>query len=92
MLVTIATFSFLHEAQLAKAQLEAFGISAFVADEHTTRNLRWMYSNIAGWVRLQVPEEFAEQAQKILQEYELASVSEAEAEPEAGPEPEVEGK
>ena len=35
MLVTIATFSFPHEAHLAKAQLDAFDIHSFIADGHT---------------------------------------------------------
>jgi len=35
MLVTIATFSFSHEAHLAKTQLDAFGIPSFLADDHT---------------------------------------------------------
>ena len=87
MLITIATFSFLHEAHLAKAKLEAFDIPSFISDEHTTNNLRWAYSNIAGGIRLQVPEEFAAQAQEILQEpaeTEPTPELEVEAEPAPG--------
>lgn len=88
MLVTIATFSFPHEAHLAKAQLDAFGIPSFIADEHTI-NMQWLYSNAMGGVRLQVPAEFAAQAKEALCEP-------AEIEPipelaELEPAPELEG-
>lgn len=65
MLVTIASFSFPHEAHLAKAQLEAAGIPGFIADEHTI-NMQWLYSDAMGGVRLQVPEEFAAEAKELL--------------------------
>jgi hypothetical protein len=67
MLVTIATFSFPHEAHLAKVRLDAFGIPSFIADEHTI-NMQWFYSNALGGVRLQVPEGFAAQAHEFLNE------------------------
>lgn len=67
MLVTIARFSFPHEAHLAKAQLDAAGIPGFIADEHTI-NMQWLYSDAMGGVRLQVPAEFAEEAQALLSE------------------------
>lgn len=67
MLVTIASFSFPHEAHLAKAQLDAAGIPGFIADEYTI-NMQWLYSNAMGGVRLQVPAEFAEEAQALLTE------------------------
>lgn len=64
-LTTIASFSFPHEAQLARANLEAAGIPAFVADEHTI-NMQWLYSHAMGGVRLQVPTAFAKEANEIL--------------------------
>lgn len=67
MLVTIASFSFPHEAHLAKAQLDAAGIPGFIADEHTI-NMQWLYSDAMGGVRLQVPAEFAEEAKALLSE------------------------
>ncbi|MDR0779403.1 MAG: DUF2007 domain-containing protein [Pseudomonadales bacterium] len=79
MLVTIATFSFAHEAHLAKMQLDAMNIPSFIADGNTAR----MYSNAIGWVRLQVPEAFATQAQKALNEpVEIIPTSELEIDPE----------
>ncbi|MDR2188303.1 MAG: DUF2007 domain-containing protein [Azonexus sp.] len=84
MLVTIATFSFPHEAHVAKAQLDAFGIPSFIANEHTI-NMQWLFSNAMGGVLLQVPEEFAVQAQELLNApVEIMSISESEI----GPEPE----
>jgi len=85
MLVTIATFSFPHEAHLAKAQLDAFGIPSFIADEHTI-NMQWLFSNAMGGVRLQVPQEFAVQAQEALSEpTEIEPVPDSEMGPEPAP-------
>jgi hypothetical protein len=64
-LVTVASFSFPHEAHLAVANLEAAGITAFVADEHTI-NMQWLYSNALGGVRVQVPAALAEEAKEVL--------------------------
>jgi len=65
MLTTIASYSFPYEAQIAKARLDSEGIPAFIADELTI-NMQWLYSNALGGVRLQVSEQFAEQALEIL--------------------------
>ncbi|WP_439135193.1 putative signal transducing protein [Pseudomaricurvus sp.] len=67
MLTTVATYSFPYEAQIARAHLDAEGIPAFVADEHTI-NMQWLYSNAMGGVRLQVPSVYVEQARAILAE------------------------
>jgi len=67
MLVTVATFSFPHEAHLARIRLEAADIEAFVADEHTI-NTQWLYSNAMGGVRLQVHAAQAEHAARVLAE------------------------
>ncbi|MCL2012394.1 MAG: DUF2007 domain-containing protein [Cystobacterineae bacterium] len=86
MLVTIATFSFLHEARLAQTQLDALDIPSFIADEYTLSNLQWPYENIIGGVRLQVSEEFAAQAQEVLNEpVEIVPTPELELEPEPCP-------
>lgn len=65
--VTVASYSFPHEAQLARSRLEAAGIPAFVADEHTI-NMYWLYSQALGGVKLQVPEVFVKQALEVLGE------------------------
>lgn len=67
MLITIARYSLPYEAHLAKSRLDAEGIPAFVADEHTI-GMQWLYSNALGGVRLQVPEPWAEEARCILAE------------------------
>ena len=67
MMVTVASFSFPHEAHIARASLEAAGIPAVVADEHTI-SMQWLYSNALGGVKVQVPERVAVQARDALQE------------------------
>jgi len=63
--VVAASFSFPHEAQIARASLEAAGIPAVVADEHTI-NMQWLYSNALGGVKVLVPKECEEEAKLIL--------------------------
>lgn len=46
----VATFSFAHEAHIAKIPLEAAGIPFFITDEHTL-NMQWLYSGALGRVR-----------------------------------------
>jgi len=67
MLITIARYSLPYEAQLARSRLDAEGIPAFVADEHTI-NMQWLWSDALGGIRLQVPEPFVEQARAVLAE------------------------
>lgn len=66
-LAVIATYSFPHEAQLARSKLEAFDIPAFVLDEHTI-NMHWLYSDAFGGVKLAVPRSEVENALQLLQE------------------------
>ncbi len=63
--VLVASFSFPHEAQIARASLESAGIPAFIADEHTI-NMQWLYSNALGGVKVLVPMEYVEDAKNIL--------------------------
>ncbi len=51
--VTVAAYSTPWEAQLRRGLLEAAGIEASLADEHTIR-LAWMFSYAVGGVKLQV--------------------------------------
>ena len=64
-LTQIATYSFPHEAHIAKASLESENIPSFIANEHTI-NMQWLYSNAMGGVTLSVPVEFKEEAIKII--------------------------
>ncbi len=65
MLTTVASFSFPHEAHIARAKLESESIPATLADEHTIA-MQWLYSNALGGVKVQVPTPFAERAIEIL--------------------------
>ena len=64
-MVTIAKFTTLDEAQLARMKLEGSGIDAFVADEAMV-TMNWFYSNAIGGIRLQVREEDKSRAIEIL--------------------------
>jgi hypothetical protein len=65
--IQIASYSFPHEANIAKASLEAAGIPASIADEHTI-NMDWLYSNALGGVRLFVPVEYEEEANVLIEQ------------------------
>lgn len=67
MLITIARYSLPYEAHIAKSRLDAEGIPAYLADEHTI-NMQWLWSDALGGVRLQVPEPHVESALMILAE------------------------
>nr|EKW6896828.1 DUF2007 domain-containing protein [Acinetobacter baumannii] len=64
--IVVKTFSFPYEAQIAKTQLEAFGIPAYIENEHTI-NMDWFYSNALGGVRLLVPENYVDEAKLFLE-------------------------
>ncbi|HXU44171.1 MAG TPA: hypothetical protein VN783_01490 [Thermoanaerobaculia bacterium] len=64
-LATIRTFTYLWEAQLARARLDSEGITAVIADEHLIR-MDWMISNAIGGVKLQVAPDDASRAVEVL--------------------------
>ncbi len=64
-LITIATFPDALKAQIMRGRLEAEGIPAFIADEHTITNQPYLYMAYGG-VRLQVAEPDRDRAQVIL--------------------------
>ena len=66
-LVTIARYLELLDAELAKTRLESAGIRCWLADDNMVR-LNWFYSSYFGGVRVQVPQDEAEDAAKILAE------------------------
>ena len=61
----VASYSFSHEAYIAKARLEAEEIPVFITDEHTI-NMQWLYSSALGGVRLLVPSAYEKEARDIL--------------------------
>ena len=64
-LVTVKTFSSAWEADLAKTQLEACGIEAFILDSQTI-SVNWLFSNAIGGIKLQVFEEQVMEAKEVL--------------------------
>ena len=64
-LVTIAVYVSPHEAGMAKGELEAYGIPAFVADEFAI-GANPLLSNALGGIKVQVPAKFVEEARQIL--------------------------
>ncbi|MCJ8146702.1 DUF2007 domain-containing protein [Acinetobacter sp. A3.8] len=65
--VSVQSFSFPYEAQIAKSQLYAVGIDSRMDNEHTI-NMDWLYSNALGGVRLFVLERDFEKAKKLLEQ------------------------
>lgn len=63
--VIVKSFSFPHEAQLARSALEAAGIEADIRDENVVR-MDWFYSNAVGGVKVLVPPANLEHALEIL--------------------------
>ena len=61
----VASFSFSHEAHIAKARLDAADIPVFITDEHTI-NMQWLYSGALGGVRLLVPFAYEKNARDLL--------------------------
>ena len=64
-LTKIASYSFPHQAHIAKASLDAANIPCFIANEYTI-NMQWLYSNAMGGVSLSVPSAFKEEAIEII--------------------------
>ncbi len=66
-LITAITFTFPHEAHLAKAKLESEGVEVFIKDEMTIQ-VHNFYSNAIGGVKLQVRSDDVDNAHRILVE------------------------
>lgn len=64
-LVTVAVFGAPYEAGMAKSELEAYGIPAFIADEFTI-GANPFYSYALGGIKLQVPTSYVEEARQLL--------------------------
>jgi hypothetical protein len=65
--VTIATFMWRHEAELAKAHLEAADIEAALADEGIVA-ANPLLANAVGGIKLNVPRAEADRAEQVLAE------------------------
>jgi len=66
-LVTIGTFMNLHEALLAKCNLESASIECHLVDDEMIR-INWLYTPILGGVKLQVRPEDSEAASELLRQ------------------------
>lgn len=63
--VTIATYDFWPDAEIARGRLESEGIAAQLADQHLVQT-DWLYSIAVGGIKLQVEDRNAERAAVIL--------------------------
>lgn len=62
----LATYSFPHEAELARLHLASAGIPSVLKDAETIR-MDWLYSNAIGGVKLLVHRSNLEQAREVLE-------------------------
>jgi hypothetical protein len=53
------------DAHIAMGRLQAEGINCWLADQHLVQT-DWLYSPAVGGIKLQVDDEFADEARKIL--------------------------
>ena len=74
---------FLHEADLARALLDSYGIEAWIFDEHQIRQ-QWHLAGALGGIKVAVAPEDAYRAQQVLAE-DYSDVVEELAESEAPP-------
>ncbi len=77
-LVTIATFSTLVEASIARDQIEAEGVRVFLADTQAV-GIAWHLTTAMGGIKLQVMDDDADRAISILEVDDGPSVSDGES-------------
>lgn len=65
-MVTVASFDFLPDAEIARGRLQAEGIACELADQHLVQT-DWLYSLAVGGIKLRVGEEDAPRALAILE-------------------------
>ena len=66
-LSVLRSYLYLHEADIAKALLDSYGIESFILDEHQIRQ-RWHLGVALGGVKLAVAPEHAYRARQVLDE------------------------
>lgn len=64
-MVTIATFDFVTDAEIARGRLLAEGIRSELVDQHLVQT-DWLYSIAVGGIKLQVAEQDVERALAVL--------------------------
>lgn len=65
--VTVIAPDMLGPAYIARSKLEDAGIPCHILNEHTV-GVQWLYANALGGLQVQVPEEFLEEALRVLSE------------------------
>lgn len=73
----VASYNFLHEADVARSLLEASGIPAWVVDAFHVQQ-RWFIAGALGGVRVAVPRARAEEARALLAEDHSAALDDEE--------------
>lgn len=63
--VTVATYDFWPDAEIARGRLRVEGIESQLADQHLVQT-DWLYSIAVGGIKLQVDPRHAERARAIL--------------------------
>ncbi|MFC0338369.1 hypothetical protein SAMN05421848_3139 [Kushneria avicenniae] len=87
-LITLARFTFPHEAHVFMGLLESRGLAAFIADEHLI-TMQWMWETALGGVKVQVAPHDLEAAKEVLADHQAhrlamsSSASEASTPPGA---------
>jgi hypothetical protein len=81
--VTVATFWQPTHAHIARLKLESEDIDCVIIDENLVAT-DWLYANAVGGIKLQVPEEEAEAARKLLQLADPDFADDVERCPECG--------
>jgi hypothetical protein len=79
--VTIATFTYPHEAAILRGRLESEGIECNAKDENTV-SANPFYSNAIGGVKIQVKESDVERANEIVKDYYYHTNGDIEVDPQ----------
>ena len=67
-MTTVAECYDIQEAQRLQIALDAADIPSFIPDEFTAQNAPWQFLGSSGGVRLQVADEHAVEARRIIEE------------------------
>lgn len=88
-LAVVKSCFFLHEADVARALLDSYGIEAWILDEHQIRQ-QWHLAGALGGIKVAVAPECAYRARQVLAE-DYSDVVEELADAEAEPAPAADG-
>ncbi|GHC21761.1 hypothetical protein GCM10010082_11940 [Kushneria pakistanensis] len=83
-LVTLARFTFPHEAHLLRGLLASRNVPAFIMDEHLI-TMQWMWETALGGVKVQVAPSDFDTACEVLIDYRAHRLAESVTQPEGPP-------